>query len=281
MLLGPKSGRVDIEPALAELRSQMGLDRSLPVQYGIWTKRVVMGDFGASNRSGVPVREMVFEALPVTLWLIGLALVVALPISIFLGIVGAANERRAIGRVVRLIATISLATPAFWIGIILIEIFAVKLDWLPAGGYVSLLDSPVEFAEHMVLPVAALATFMIGVLTRYVYAEAIEVRRQPYIRTAHAEGLPGRVIELRFVARNALIPLIAVAGAQVGALIGGAVLSEQLFGLPGVGQLVLNGVLGRDYQVVQGTVLITTVFVLLITEVAEVAYRLVDPRLRT
>lgn len=280
LMIGPNSGRADLEEALARLRAEMRLDQPLPVQYLEWLKGIVTGDLGESNRSGVPVWSMIGHAAPVTAWLIGLSVLVAVPISIVLGLLGAAYRTRLGGRTVRLVATLALAAPAFWVGLVLIDVFSVRLGVLPSGGYVSPFEEPGEFLRHMVLPVAALSTFLIGTLTRYVYAEAIDVLRQPYIRTARASGLPEWLVLVRFAARNALIPLIAVTGIQMGALVGGAVLSEQVFGLPGLGQLILAGVLGRDYQVVQGAVVITTLAVVVVTALADITYRLVDPRLR-
>lgn len=280
LMIGPQAGSADVAQRLEQLRVDMGLDQPLPVQYGRWIGRLASGEFGESNRSGVPVLTLIGDAAPVTAWLVGLSVLVSVPLSIVLGMLAAAFHRRLPDRAIRLFLTLGLTTPAFWLGIILLNVFAVSMGWFPTSGYVSPLADPGGFLSHMALPVLALSLFLTGTLARYVYAEATEVLAQDYIRTARAMGIPERQVLLRFAARNALIPLIAVTGVQLAALVGGAVLVEQVFGLPGVGQLMLTGVLGRDYQIVQGAVMIATCAVLVITTLADVAYRVVDPRLK-
>lgn len=280
LMIGPQAGRADVAQALERLREEMGLKDPLPAQYLRWLGRVATGEFGESNRSGVPVLSLIRDAAPVTAWLVGLSVLVSVPLSIVLGMLAAAFQGRPLDRVIRVFLTLGLTTPAFWLGIILLNVFAVGLGWFPTAGFVDPFADPIGFLRHIALPVAALSLFLTGTLARYVYAEATEVLSQDYIRTARAMGIPERQVILRFAARNALIPLIAITGVQLAALVGGAVLVEQVFGLPGVGQLMLNGVLGRDYQIVQGAVLLTTCAVLVITMLADLTYRLVDPRLR-
>ncbi|WP_233615811.1 ABC transporter permease [Leucobacter chromiisoli] len=279
LLLGPQAGRTDAAGTLARLRQEMGLDRSWFEQYGIWISNVIRGDFGESSRSGVSVVELVVGALPSTLWLILLTVLVSVPLSILIGMWAAYREGSWLANVVRGGTTVAIAVPAVWLGLILIIVFSVMLGWLPSGGYVSPLVDPVRFLRYMALPIVTLSVFLTGILTRFVYTEASDVFRQDYMRTALAMGISTRRRVFAYATRNAVLPMITVVGVQAGAMIGGAVLVEAVFGLGGLGQLLLSSVLNRDYLVVQGAVLLTTTFVLLIGYVADILYRLVDPRI--
>lgn len=279
LLLGPQAGREDNAQRLQGLRSDMGLDQPLPVQYGIWLGDIATADLGTSNRSGQDVMQLIVGAAPVTLWLIGLAMLVAIPLALAAGIRAARHRNGFADRGIRMLTTLSIAVPGFWLGLILIIVFASQLGWLPSGGYVEPGSDPVGFAKHMILPVGTLAVYLVGVLTRFVYTEMADVLEQTHIRTTRAMGIPERSVLYRYAARNALIPMIAVVSLELGTLIGGAVLVEQVFSLPGVGQLMLNGVLGRDYAVVQGSVLLVTLAILLINGLADLLYRRVDPRI--
>jgi peptide/nickel transport system permease protein len=279
LLLGPQAGRADNAQRLEALRSEMGLDKSWPVQYGIWVSDIVRGDLGTSNRSGQDVLQLVLGALPATAWLIVLAMLVAIPVSIVAGSVAASHRNGFADRAIRLLTTLSIATPGFWLGLILIIVFAVRLGVLPAGTYVSPAEDPLEFVRHMVLPVSTLAVYLVGALTRFVYTEMADVLEQDHVRTTRAMGIAERSVLYRYAARNALIPMIAVVALELGTLIGGAVLVEQVFSLGGLGQLMLNGVLGRDYAIVQGAVVLVTSVILLINVLADLLYRRVDPRI--
>jgi peptide/nickel transport system permease protein len=280
LLLGPQAaGQPGYRAEIAALHRQMGLNAPLPVQYLIWLKGIVTGNFGYSNQNGAPVIHLLLGAAPPTLYLIGISLVIAIPIAVLIGTVAAARRSGMADRIVRALAALSLATPTFWLGILLIVLFAVRLHVLPATGYVSPAVSPAQFARSMVLPVATVVVYLIGVLTRYVYAEMNEVFAQDYIRTQRAMGISERAVLFRYALRNALIPLIAIVGIQFAALISGAILVEQVFGLGGVGQLMLQGVVLKDYPLVQGGVLLITVIVLLVTTVADLLSRWADPRL--
>lgn len=279
LLLGPQAGRPDAAETLAQLRIEMGLDQPWIVQYGIWLGAMLTGDFGESARSGVSVTTLIVDALPPTLWLIALAVVISVPVSILAGTWAAYRGRGWFPNMVRFTSTMGVAIPAVWLGLVLIIVFAVNLSWFPSGGYVPPTDDPVAFLRHMVLPVATLSVFLSGILTRFVFAEATDVFRQDYMRTALAMGLPTRRRVFAYAARNAVLPMITIVGVQIGALIGGAVLVEAVFGLGGLGQLLLSSVLNRDYLVVQSAVLLTTVAVLLIGYIADIVYRLVDPRI--
>jgi peptide/nickel transport system permease protein len=280
LLLGPQAqGQPGYKAEIAALHRQMGLNEPLPVQYLIWIKGIVTGNFGKSNQNGAPVLHMLLAAAPPTLFLIGLSLIIAIPISIIIGTVAAYRRSGIVDRLVRALAALSLATPTFWLGILLILLFAVRLHALPATGYVSPLVSPVQFARSMALPVATVVVYLTGVLTRYVYAEMCDVCGQDYIRTVRALGIAERVVLFRYALRNALIPLIAIVGIQFAALISGAILVEQVFGLGGVGQLMLQGVVLKDYPLVQGGVLLITIVVIVVNTVADLLSRWADPRL--
>lgn len=279
LLLGPQAGRPDAAATLAALRESMGLDQPWPVQYWIWLSDILRGDLGESSRSGVSVLQLIAGAVPSTLWLIGLSVLVSVPLSILLGVAAASRRNGVLGRLVRGSTTVAIAIPGVWLGLLLIILFSVTLRWLPSGGYVDPLRDLGGFLSHMVLPVATLSVFLTGVLTRFVYAEAVDVLRQDYMRTSLAMGIPARKRLFVYATKNAVLPMITIVGVQIGALVGGAVLVEAVFGLGGLGQLLLSSVLNRDYQVVQSAVLLTTVVVLVTGFLADIVYRLVDPRI--
>jgi peptide/nickel transport system permease protein len=280
LLLGPQAvGQPGYKAEIAALHRQMGLNAPLPVQYGLWVKGLATGDFGVSNQNGAPVLHLLAGAAPPTLFLIVISLVVAIPLSILIGTLAARRPSGLADRLVHALAALSLATPTFWLGILLIVLFAVRLHIFPATGYVSPTVSVAQFARSMALPVATVAVYLIGVLTRYVYAEMTDVCGQDYIRTVRAMGISERSVLFRYALRNALIPLIAVVGIQFAALISGAILVEQVFGLGGIGQLMLQGIELKDYPLVQGGVLLITIVVLIVTTAADLLSRLIDPRL--
>lgn len=279
LLLGPQAGRDDVAETLAALRVQMGLDQPWPVQYWLWLSDLLRGDFGESVRNGVPVLTLIVNAVPSTIWLIVLSVIVSVPLAMLLGVTAASRRGGLLDRGVRAVTTVSIALPGVWFGLLLIIVFSVTLRALPSGGYVDPLSDFGGFIQHMILPVATLSVFLVGVLTRFVYAEATDVLRQDYMRTSAAMGISARKRLFVYATKNAVLPMITIVGVQIGALVGGAVLVEAVFGLGGFGQLLLSSVLNRDYQVVQGAVLLTTVVVLIVGFMADIAYRLVDPRI--
>jgi len=279
ILLGPQAGRPDATETLASLRKSMGLDRSWFEQYMIWLEQILRGNFGLSNRSQLPVTQLVFDALPATAWLIGLSVLVSVPISVLVGIWTASRGSGIVDRVVKTITTLSIAVPAVWFGLLLIIFLSVNFRLLPSGGYVSPSENLWQFILHMIMPVMTLAFYLTGVLTRFVYTEAADVLSQDYMRTALAMGIRKSRRLYVYAAKNAILPMITITGVQIGALIGGAVLTETVFGLGGIGQLLLSSVLSRDYQIVQGTVLLTTVAVLSFGYFADILYSILDPRI--
>ncbi|MBA3528166.1 MAG: ABC transporter permease [Propionibacteriaceae bacterium] len=267
--------------ALAELRRSLGLDRPLRVRYLEWVTSMVTGDFGTSFLNGLPVSTQIGTRLGVTGWLVffgmGLAMVVAIPV----GLLAAVRSRKATGFIVSGLSQIGMAIPAFWAGIMLVFLFAVKLRWLPANGYVRLADDPAGWAAHLVLPVFSLAVVQSSVLVRYVRSAILDVLSEDYIRTARAAGWTRLRALFRHGLRNASLSIVTVVGLQLATLFVGAIVIESVFALPGLGQLLLGAVAQRDLVVVQGTVMVLVFAVLVINALVDLSYLALDPRLRT
>ena len=279
LILGPD---VNADQATIDrLRQQLGVNRPLPVQYADWLRHVVTGDFGRSFRAPMSVRDAVLSRLPVTLELTLLALVLALLVAVPLGITAALRPGSRLDLALSGIAAISLSLPNFWLGIILIYVFALKLHVLPSAGYVSFATAPLQNLKFMILPTVTLSLALIGSLTRYTRAVMVDVLEQDYVRTARAKGLPAVTVLRRHALANALIPVITVVGLELAGLFGGAVVTETIFSLPGVGTLLTDAVLGRDLPIVQGIVLFITVAVVLTSLVVDILYAFLDPRVRS
>lgn len=266
--------------ALADLRRSLGLDRPFLVRYLDWVTSMLTGDFGTSYLNRLSVSSQIVGRLGVTGWLVGFAMLLAVLIAIPVGLLAAVRSRRLSGLVVSGLSQLGLAIPAFWAGILLVLVFAVKLRWLPANGYVRLLDDPAEWAAHLVLPVVSLAVVQASVLVRYVRSAIIDVSREDYIRTARAAGWTRMRALLRHGVRNASLSIVTVVGLQLATLFVGAIVIEQVFALPGLGQLLLDAVGKRDLVVVQGTVMVLAFAVLVINALVDLSYLALDPRLR-
>jgi len=265
---------------VAYLRGKFHLDEPLPVRYGYWLKGVVQGDLGESVRIQRPVTELILEKLPITLELAGIAMAIALVIGIGAGIVSAVYKDTWIDYVANVFALWGLSTPNFWLGILLILLFAVKLGWLPASGYVSPFEDLGENLRSMILPAFVLGNALAAVLMRHTRSAMLQVLSSDYVRTARAKGLDERVVILRHALRNALIPVVTLTALQLGELLSGAVLTEQVFSIPGFGKLIVDAVFNRDYSVVQGVVLFTASAYIVLNLLADVAYVLINPRMR-
>jgi peptide/nickel transport system permease protein len=268
------------EQSMRALRAFFGLDQPIHVQYGKWLGRVLQGDLGTSWRTGLPVIEMIGSRLQVTLELTLGAMLVALAIGIPLGIVSARRENTRLDHAVRLLSLFSLSIPVFWQATMLILATSLWLDWAPAVDFVSPWKSLRANLAIMALPSLALGTAVAAVFMRMTRSTLLEVMRQDYIRTARAKGLRERGVVWIHALRNSLIPLITVAGVQVGYLLGGVVVTEEVFTLPGVGRLILWAVFQRDYPVVQGTILFVSLLFMLSNLVVDLIYAYVDPRIR-
>jgi peptide/nickel transport system permease protein len=268
------------EQSMRALRAFFGLDQPIHVQYGKWLGRVLQGDLGTSWRTGLPVVEMIGSRLQVTLELTLGAMLVALAIGIPLGIVSARRENTRLDHAVRVLSLFSLSIPVFWQATMLILATSLWLDWAPAVDFVSPWKSLRANLAIMALPSLALGTAVAAVFMRMTRSTLLEVMRQDYIRTARAKGLRERGVVWIHALRNSLIPLITVAGVQVGYLLGGVVVTEEVFTLPGVGRLILWAVFQRDYPVVQGTILFVSLLFMLSNLVVDLIYAYVDPRIR-
>ncbi|HZO32742.1 MAG TPA: ABC transporter permease [Chloroflexota bacterium] len=265
---------------VANLRQQWGLDQPVYIRYLSWLGNMVRGNLGDSYFSRQTVTQLVGNALPVTLELAILSLLVAMLIAIPTGIVSAVKAGSWFDLGAAALAFIGLSIPSFWLGIMLIYVFAVHLQQLPAGGFTPLSAGLWPNLQSMILPSIALGTFASTQLMRYLRASLLDVLHADYIRTSRAKGLRERSVLLRHAVRNALIPFTTVLGVQMGYLLGGTVIAESVFALPGIGRLVLTAVLNRDYQVATGIIfLIATAFVL-INLVVDMIYPILDPRVR-
>ena len=264
----------------AGLRQALGLDRPLFVQYAVWIGRAARGDLGSSIRTHERVSAILGEKLPVTLELTVAASLVGLIIALPAGVLAAVRRNSAIDLGAMGIALAGVSIPSFSLGVMLILLFALHWRWLPSIGYVSLLRDPVGALRHLVLPAVTLGLGLAGALTRMVRSGVLEELGQDYVRTAKAKGLSFPSVINRHVLRNALLPALTVLGVQVSVLLGGAVITEQIFAWPGVGQLAVQAVQSRDYPVLQGTILVIAALATVVQLGVDIAYALMDPRIR-
>lgn len=265
---------------IEQIRKQYRLDEPLPVQYLYWVKGVLTGDLGESMRIKQPVADLVRAKLPVTLQLASMAFVFALLIGIPAGIVSAVKKDSAWDWGANLFALWGLSTPNFWLGILLIFLFSVTLGWLPASGFVSPSEDLGRSLATTVMPAFVLGNAIAAVLMRHMRAAMLQAMSADYVRTARAKGMLEHVVILRHALRNALTPVITLGALEFGTLLSGAVLTEQVFSIPGFGKLIVDAVFNRDYAVVQGVVLVTATTYILLNLLADIAYVLVNPRLR-
>jgi len=261
------------DPARLEIvRQQLGLDRPLAVRYLQWLSGVIHGDFGQSIRYSQDIAALIKGALPATLSLafmgVGLAVICSIPLGVFCAV----KQRGILAKVMLLISQAGMAVPAFWLGLVLINVFALKLGWLPPTGF----DSPLS----LILPVMALALPRAAILTRVVRECMLEAMHQDYLRTARSKGLSERVVMYKHALKNAAVSIMSVAGVHLTQLLGGTIVIEQVFSLPGLGQLLLAAVLQRDLPLVQGLVVVTAALVLFVNLLLDLALALVDPRVR-
>jgi peptide/nickel transport system permease protein len=265
---------------IAHLRVKLHLDEPLPMRYVRWVGGVVRGDLGESIRTQQPVLDLVMQKLPVTVELALLAMCIALAIGIPAGIVSAVGRGTAWDYAANVFALWGLSTPNFWLGILLILLFSVQLGWLPASGYVSPFEDLRANLAAMIMPAFVLGNAIAAVLMRHTRSAMLQVLSADYVRTARAKGLSERTVVLKHALRNALTPIITLGALELGTLLSGAVLTEQVFTIPGFGKLIVDSVFNRDYSVVQGVVLITATAYITLNLLADLAYFLVNPRLR-
>jgi peptide/nickel transport system permease protein len=279
VLLGQSGGRLTPEQ-YQEARERFGLNESVVVQYGHYLKALAGGDLGTSAQTDLPVGPTILDRLPVTIELAVLSLAFALVVGVASGVVASLRPHRWPDYTVNAVGLLGISIPNFWLGIVLILVFAVNLGWFPASGFVPLLDDPLINLQRMVLPVLTLGTAFSAVMMRQMRSAMIEALQSDYVRTARSKGLRRGQIIIGHALRNCRIPLLTITGLQLGALISGAVVAEQLFVLPGLGKMLLEGVTNRDYAVVQAVALVMAVGYVLINLLVDLAYARVDPRIR-
>jgi peptide/nickel transport system permease protein len=266
---------------IAYLQKKLHLDEPLPIRYAYWIGGVFKGDLGESARIQEPVLSLIKEKLPVTLQLATMAMLVSLLIGIPTGIVSAVAKDSVWDYLANILALWGLSTPNFWLGILMILLFSVSLGWLPASGYVSPWEDLRGNLESTVMPAFVLGGGLAAVLMRHTRSSMLQVLSADYVRTARAKGLSERTVVLKHALRNALTPIITLGALEFGTLLSGAVLTEQVFSIPGFGKLIVDAVFNRDYAVVQGVVLFTSSVYILLNLLADMAYYLVNPRLRS
>ncbi len=266
---------------LESLRKLYGFDRPMAVQFLFWLREIASGNFGASLRTGAPVTELIAQTLPVTIQLAIASLIIALLIGIPTGVLSAVKKGTWLDYVANAISLSGLSIPNFWLGIVLILFISVNLRWLPASGFVSVFDDPVEAFRTTIMPAFVLGSGLAATLMRHTRSAMLEVLRLDYVRTARAKGLLESKVILKHALRNALVPIVTLSTLLFGQLLAGAVLTEQVFTIPGFGKLIVDAVFNRDYGVVQGVVLCTAMSFILMNLIADVLYIVINPRLRT
>ncbi len=280
MQMGREAAKPENLPKLEALREEMGLTKPIAVQYIYWIQDLAQGDFGDSLKNKRPTIDLFMQKLPATLELVLGATIFALLLAVPLGILAAIKRGSVIDRAAMGFVSAGLAVPGFWLGLTLILIFSVRLGWLPASGYVPFREDPIENLRRLILPSITLGTYLAATLMRFLRSDMIQVLGADYVRTARAKGLREKTVIMRHAMKNALIPVLTVAGLEIGALLGGAVIIEQVFGWSGVGWLTVQAIFDRDYPLVQTSVLFVTVGLILVNLLTDIAYGFLNPRLR-
>jgi peptide/nickel transport system permease protein len=277
VLLGPTA----TQDQIFALRTEMGLDRPIWIQYGIWIKGVGRGDLGRSWINDYPVAKLIRQKLPATIALAIGAILVALLIAVPFGVLSALRSGTWIDRILSFYSSLLLAIPTFWLGVLLVLAFSLKLKWLPPSGYVPFTQHPIQSLKLLLLPSITLGAYLSAIFARFLKSSIAESLQQDYVRTAAAKGLSESRIVRGHVLKNALIPVVTMFGIQFGGLLGGAVIVEAIFGWPGLGRLLVTSIASRDYSVVQGTILLAAAAFLVVNLITDLTYGLLDPRIRT
>lgn len=264
---------------ISALRAQLGLDQPLPVQYAKWFGNVLRLDFGQSN-TGTTVANLFAHKLPITLQLTLLSILIAVVFSFFAGILSALYPESWIDRTITFISITGICLPTFFTGILLIYAFSIKLRWFPSSGFVAFSEDPVANLRLMFLPAITLGFYSAAVLTRYLRTSMLETFEQDFVRTGRSKGIGQLTLIFKHVLRNAIIPVVTVLGLQIGVLLGGSVITEQVFSIPGIGNMLVVAVLNRDLATIQATALITAIAVFAVNFLVDVAYAFIDPRIR-
>jgi peptide/nickel transport system permease protein len=280
---GPAYAMLGIEATpekVAQIRAQYGLNEPLPVQYVTWLGNILQLQLGESIIEGVPVSQLIASRLPVSLSLALAAMLVSLSISIPAGIVSAVEKDEWPDTIARIFAFWGVSMPNFWLGILLILLVSVRLGWLPIYGYVSPGESLVGWIRHLILPAITLGTALAAIVTRIMRSSMLETLNENYLKTARAKGVDRQTIVVKHALRNALIPVTTIVGLQLGFLLGGSVLVEVVFAIPGMGQLVVDSIFRRDFPVVQGAVLVYALIFVLVNLSVDLLYAFIDPRIK-
>jgi peptide/nickel transport system permease protein len=279
MMLGDQAGNTD-RTAYNALRAQLGLDRPLPLQYVDWATHALRGDFGLSLRDHLPIGQAIVSRLAPTLELAVLGMVIAVMVAVPVGIVSALRPGSIVDMVATLMALSGVAVPHFFLGILLIELFAASLRLLPPSGYIPPTEDLGANLRLMLMPALALSTGVTAVLMRHMRSALLEVMQQEYVITARAKGLGALAVVARHALRNALLPVVTILGLEMGSVIGGVVVLETIFSIPGMGRLIVDSILFRDYPTVQALILLLAVTVLVANLLADLTYGVLDPRVR-
>jgi peptide/nickel transport system permease protein len=266
--------------AVEALRIQMGLNRPLAVRYLIWLNHMLHGDLGKSVRDGQPVLDILLLKLPVTIELAAVAMLISWTIAIPAGVLAAWKRRSVIDYTATTVALAGISIPNFWLGIMLIYLFAVNLRWLPPSGYIEPWLDLTRNIKLMIMPATVLGTALAALVMRLLRSSMLEVMGTEFIRTAQAKGLSDRLVIARHALKNAMIPVATVMGLQLGGLLGGAVITETIFAVPGIGRLAVESILTRDYPIVQGVVLFSAVAIVFVNFTVDIVYSVLDPRIR-
>jgi peptide/nickel transport system permease protein len=268
------------DEAKEELRAAFGLSDPWPVQYVRWIGQILRGDLGTSFRSREPITDQLLRALPITLELALLAILISLPVAIPLGVLSAVRQNSKLDLVARVAGLIGLSVPSFWLATLFLLFTSLTFRWVPSVIWINPLDDPLGNLQQMALPALALAVQLMAVEMRMMRASMLEVLRQDYIRTVRAKGLAERAVLYRHALKNAFIPVITIIGIQIGVLMGGSIIIEQIFGLPGIGWYLLQGIFNRDYPIVQVTTLFLASIFVIINLLVDLTYAFLDPRIR-
>lgn len=269
------------DPQVAqEIRQKLGLDRPLVVQYLSWLWSLLQGDLGRSIKDGTPVERLILEKIPTTIELTILAAIVAVSVGLPAGLLAAVQRGSWTDGLITAASLTGVSIPHFFLGILLIYVFSLRLGWIPPSGYVELWVDLKQNLLLLILPAFTLGTTLAGAIARFTRSSLVDILSQDYIRTAWAKGLSGQVVLFKHALRNAAIPVVTIFGLELGALLGGAVVTEQIFSIPGFGRLVVDAVLSRDFFVLQGVVLIAALAVFIVNMLVDVLYALIDPRIR-
>lgn len=265
---------------IADLRHQFGVDRPIIVQYLDWLNDIFHGDLGRSVSRRVPVNDLIKQALPISFYLGALSFIISNAIAIPIGIISAARRGKWSDTVLTVLANIGITAPTFWMGVILIYLFGLTLGWLPTHGYTSPFEDFFQSTRQIIMPIICLSVFPLAGAVRQTRSAMLEVIHQDYIRTAWSKGLTERTVILKHAVKNGIVPVVTLVGMGIGSIVGGQVLVEQVFTIPGMGRLAVDALFARDYAVVQGIVLIIAVVVLLSNLAVDISYGWLDPRVR-